>query len=224
MIAHVCATVHAECMLRKGASEKWHPPPQPQNLFVYVLLRTVLRESARLVWQTEFQLLSFSLSSEQYAAIFEEITAQAHTFTFLVPLGHTFFAPLCFTANVYNSTPNTPDRHSGCSTFTPLSRVDASKWLRIVASLSAHANAERFERQGRRPRACARADVCRCHRQGLHARTCRINCRPCIDVAVGCRRGIIGPPRWHVPHLVAAARCCEQGAYRMRTDAAVRGR
>jgi hypothetical protein len=98
MIAHVCATVHAECMLRKGASEKWHPPPQPQNLFVYVLLRTVLRESARLVWQTEFQLLSFSLSSEQYAAIFEEITAQAHTFTFLVPLGHTFFAPLCFTA------------------------------------------------------------------------------------------------------------------------------
>ena len=46
MIAHVCATVHAECMLRKGASEKWHPPPQPQNLFVYVLLRTVLRESA----------------------------------------------------------------------------------------------------------------------------------------------------------------------------------
>lgn len=39
MIAHVCATVHAECMLRKGASEKWHPPPQPQNLFVYVLLR-----------------------------------------------------------------------------------------------------------------------------------------------------------------------------------------
>lgn len=81
MIAHVCATVHAECMLRKGASEKWHPPPQPQNLFVYVLLRTVLRESARLVWQTEFQLLSFSLSSEQYAAIFEEITAQTHTFT-----------------------------------------------------------------------------------------------------------------------------------------------
>ena len=80
MIAHVCATVHAECMLRKGASEKWHPPPQPQNLFVYVLLRTVLRESARLVWQTEFQLLSFSLSSEQYAAIFEEITAQTHTF------------------------------------------------------------------------------------------------------------------------------------------------
>ena len=67
MIAHVCATVHAECMLRKGASEKWHPPPQPQNLFVYVVLRTVLRESARLVWQTEFQLLSFSLSSEQYA-------------------------------------------------------------------------------------------------------------------------------------------------------------
>lgn len=206
MIAHVCATVHAECMLRKVA-----PPHRPQNLFVYVLLRTVLRESARLVWQTEFQLLSFSLSSEQYAAIFEEITAQAHTFTFLVPLGHTFFAPLCFTAAAAHSHP--------LSRWTP-----ASKWLRIVASLSAHANAERFERQGRRPRACARADVCRCHRQGLHARTCRINCRPCIDGAVGCRRGIIGPPRWHVPHLVAAARCCEQGAYRMRPDAAVRGR
>jgi hypothetical protein len=52
-----------------------------------VLLRTANKKA-----HAEFGKLSFGLSSEQYAAIFEEITAQTHT------------------AFVF---------HSGCSTFTP---------------------------------------------------------------------------------------------------------
>jgi len=58
MRQHDCARVrYSACRVHvaEGGERKVAPPPQPQNLFVYVLLRTVLRESARLVWQTEFQ-------------------------------------------------------------------------------------------------------------------------------------------------------------------------